>query len=84
MKETISARDKAEALIARAVDEGADVDFLVVRECIELGLRYESPKIIYPAMAHIERGIAKVRREKMRRMYHKPLIGKVKNLLKIF
>ena len=78
-----SAYRKAEDLICRAVDEGADAEFQHVRQMMRLGVKYRSSELIFPAIAHLERAIASIRREKMRRSTRQTFIVKLKNLFRI-
>ena len=79
-----SAYMKAEDLISRAVDEGADADFQHVRQLMGLGVKYRTGEVIFPVIAHLERAIASIRREKMRRSTRQTFIVKLKNLFRIF
>ena len=83
-RDVLSVYKEAEDLIARAVDEGADAHFGDVRQLMEIGLRYRLSDVIYTAIAHLEREIASIRREKLRRSTRKPFIVKLKNLFKFF
>ena len=76
--------DKAEALIARAVDEGADVDFQDVRFRMEVGSRYRVQRPFTIAMALLEDGIAVAKRERAKRVSRRPFVIRIKNLLNIF
>lgn len=77
-----SAHREAEDLISRAVDEGADADFHHVRQMMRLGVKYGTSEAIIPAIAHLERAIASIRREKMRRSTRQPFIERLKNLFR--
>lgn len=80
-RDVLSVYREAEDLIGRAVDEGANVHFAEVRDIMEMGLRYRSCRIIRRAMAHLEREIASIRREKLRHSTRQPFTERLKNLL---
>ena len=75
--------DKAEALIARAVDEGADVDFQDVRFRMDAAREYGLRGPFSIAIAHLEERIAAAKREKAKRASRRSLVVKFKNLIGI-
>ena len=77
-------KEKTEALIARGVDEGADVNFHDVRVVMELVAEYGIRELFDTAIAHLEREIAAARREKSKRSSRMPINVRIKNLFKLF
>ena len=74
---------KAEALIGRALDEGADADFQFVRNRMYFAREYEIPHVYSIAIAHLEESISAAMREKARRSSRRSFVVKFKNLLGI-
>ena len=74
---------KAEALIGRALDEGADADFQFVRIRMSFAREYEIPQVYLIAIAHLEESISAAKREKARRLSRRSFVVKFKNLLGI-
>ena len=82
-QDVISLREKAECLIQRAVDEGAEVDFHRVRELMEIGTTLEMPRLFNSVIAELEFELAAVNREKRKQSSRKPFVLKVKNLFRL-
>ena len=64
-----SLRQQAESLIQRAVDEGANVDFQLAREWMDIGTEFESPELLSRAIGYLEYEIAAVNREKRKQVF---------------
>lgn len=79
-----SLRQQAESLIQCAVDEGANVDFQLVREWMDIGTEFRIPELLSRAIGYLECEIAVVNREKRKKSFRKPVILKIKNLFKLF
>lgn len=73
-------RQQAESLIQRAVDEGADVDFQLVRKWMDIGTEFETPELLSRAIGYLECEIAAVNREKRKGSSRKSFVLKIKNL----
>ena len=82
-QDVISLEKKAEALIQRAVDEGADVDFHGVRDLMEIGRVLEMPRLFNSVIAELEFELAAVNREKREQSSRKPFVLKIKNLFRL-
>ena len=74
---------KAEALIVRALDEGADADFQFVRSRMSFARYHQIPMVYLIAIAHLEECISAAKREKGRRSSRRSFVVKFKNLLGI-
>ena len=72
---------KTEDLITIAVNEGANVDFEMVRIHKELGKRFRLRKSYSLVQAHLEEGIAAANREQKKRASRRPVIIRFKNLI---
>lgn len=75
--------DKVEDLIARAVDEGANVDFQDVRVRLDVAKEFGLRRPFSIAIAQLEEGIAAAKREKAKRASRRSLVVKFKNLIGI-
>ena len=73
--------EKTEDLIALAVNEGASVDFQLVRLHKELGKKYRLRDQYSLVQAQLEEGIAAANRKKGKRASRRPLIVRIENLI---
>lgn len=83
-EELSSLEEKAEHLIALAMEKGADANFHRVRRLMGVGRKYRNSESINTAIAHLERAVSKANRECARRSSRKPLSVRFKNLFGIW